>query len=195
MDNSYADQNDPAITVKFALDVNGPEWQNTFILAWTTTPWTIPVNIALAVNKAVEYVRVRAGNEDYIIAKNRIETVFHGKEHKILGDVSAESLIGLRYVPPYDTYYGKTGNDADHRVYHADFITDTDGTGIGHEAPEFGDVDFELAKQVGLTVTEALDNEGRYTAQVARFQGRFYRDMNDAIIAELAEMNRLWRKE
>jgi isoleucyl-tRNA synthetase len=166
-----------------------------YALAWTTTPWTIPANMALAVNPEVEYAQVRSGDAMYVVATARIEAVFHGKEYEILQKVPAHLLVGVPYVPPYDTYCGKTGNDADHRIHAADFITDTDGTGIGHEAPEFGDVDFELAKETGITISEALDNEGRYTRQVPRFEGKFYRDMNEPIMAELAEMGRLFRKE
>lgn len=158
MDDTYEEVNDPAITVVFELE-DGKK-----ILAWTTTPWTIPLNIALAVNKDVMYSIVECGDEDYIVASNRVESIFLGKDYAVMSEIPGSTLVGVSYKPPFDYLYGKTGNENDHKIYHADFVTDTDGTGIAHEAPEFGEVDFQLAKQVGLTITEGMDSSGHYTS-------------------------------
>ena len=94
----------------------------------------------------------------------------------------------MAYQPPFDYLYNKTGTTNDHKIYHADFITDTDGTGIAHEAPEFGEVDFQLAKQVGLTITEGMDSSGHYTSLLEDKAGIFYREANPIVVQELHDM-------
>lgn len=195
MDNSYEEVNDPAITVKFPLRNHPFGNENLYALAWTTTPWTMPANMALAINKSLNYVLVRSENNAYIVAENRVESTFRDKIIDSVQPISAEHLVGVSYVPPYDYYLGKIDENVNYKVHHADFITDTDGTGIGHQAPEFGDVDFELAKEAGLYITEALDEAGKYTSQIANLEGMFYRDANDLIMKELAEKRILFRKE
>lgn len=130
------------------------------ILAWTTTPWTIPANMALAVGKDIDYVLVKNNDENFIVAASRAEAVFKGKgEYEIIRTFKGEELVGMSYKPPFDYFYNNQNNNKNHKVYHADFATDTDGTGIVHTAPEFGDVDYQLGKELGLTITEALDDE------------------------------------
>ena len=101
----------------------------------------------------------------------------------------------MAYQPPFDYLYNKTGTTNDHKIYHADFITDTDGTGIAHEAPAFGEVDFQLAKQVGLTITEGMDSSGHYTSLLEDKAGIFYREANPIVVQELHDMGRLFKKE
>lgn len=194
MDDTYEEVNDPAITVMLDLSLNGSEYENTFALIWTTTPWTIPVNIAAGVHKELEYSKILYNNQFYIVAKNRVEAVFANKEYTIIENFLWEKLVGLSYKPPYDYLYGKTNNEKDHKIYHADFVSDSDGTGLVHEAPEFWEVDFQLAKQVGLTVTEAMDSSGHYTSLMGDKSGLFYRDANITIIQELHDMGRLFHK-
>jgi broad specificity phosphatase PhoE len=105
-----------------------------------------------------------------------------------------EELVGLHYNPPFDYYVGKI-DERNFRVYHADFVTDTDGTGIAHEAPEFGDVDFQLAKQEGINITSAIDEAGKYTAQVPDYQGTLYIDAIDPITERLKAEGKLFKKE
>lgn len=194
MDDTYEEVNDPAITVMLDISVNGSEYENTFALIWTTTPWTIPVNIAAGVHKELEYSKISYNNQFYIVAKNRVEAVFTNKEYEVIDIFLWEKLVGLSYKPPYDYLYGKTNNEKDHKIYHADFVSDTDGTGLVHEAPEFWEVDFQLAKQVGLTVTEAMDSSGHYTSLMGDKSGLFYRDANITIIQELHNIGRLFHK-
>jgi len=184
MDDTYEDVNDPAITVIFNLTPTPllserglDHLSDASLLVRTTTPWTIPVNIAAGVHKEIEYCKVKVTSNKlqatntwnlspdtwsqyYIVAKNRVEAVFANKDYEIVDAFLWEKLVGLSYKPPYNYLYGKTNNDKDHKIYHADFVSDTDGTGIVHEAPEFWEVDFQLAKQEGLTVTEAMDSSG-----------------------------------
>ena len=194
MDDTYEDVNDPAITVAFDLSVNGEEYANTSILIWTTTPWTIPVNIAAWVHKELNYVKVLYNNAYYIVATNRVEAVFANKEVEVVEEFLGEQLVGLSYKPPFDYLYSKTHNEKDYKIYHADFVSDSDGTGIVHEAPEFGEVDFQLAKQVGLTITEAMDSSGHYTSVMGDKAWIFYRDANPIIIQELHDMGKLFHK-
>jgi isoleucyl-tRNA synthetase len=150
------------------------------ILAWTTTPWTIPANMALAVRNDINYVLVENSEGQFIVAKNRVETVFKGKgEYSIIREFKWSDLVGLGYIPPFPEYYYQKNGEKNHRVYHADFITDTDGTGIGHEAPEFGDVDFQLAKREGIHISNAMDEAGRYTSEIYDYEGTYYLDLDD----------------
>ena len=166
-----------------------------YILAWTTTPWTIPAHMALAVNANCEYVGVLSDGAWHIVAASLVETVFRGHEYMITQRFSGSELVGLSYTPPFDYYSSYVDPTRNHRVYHADFITDTDGTGIGHEAPEFGDVDFELAREHAIHISEAMDEEGRYTHEIADLQGTFYRDANPIIMDRLQSKGLLFRKE
>lgn len=164
-------------------------------LAWTTTPWTMPMHMALAVNNDITYAQVLSNNEIFILAQSRVETVFKGKgDYQVIGTMHGKDLVGLHYNPPFDYYVGKI-DEKNFRVYHADFVTDTDGTGIAHEAPEFGDVDFQLAKQEGINITSAIDEAGKYTSQIPDYQGQLYLDCIDPITERLKTEGKLFKKE
>lgn len=164
----------------YNLETNRPDISNISILAWTTTPWTIPANMALAVRNNIDYVLVSNNGEGYVVAKNRLETVFKGKwEYSVIREFKGTELVGLSYIPPFPEYYHNKNGDKNHKVYHADFITDTDGTGIGHEAPEFGEVDFQLAKKEGIFISEAMDEAGKYTSQIFDYEGTHYLDLEN----------------
>lgn len=106
-----------------------------------------------------------------------------------------EDLIGLKYTPPFDFYVGKVDADKNHKILHADFITDSDGTGIGHQAPEFGEVDFQLAQKEGIHISTALDNAGCYTEEIPTYEGMHYQDANDVVSEKLKELGLLFKKE
>ena len=164
-------------------------------LAWTTTPWTIPMHMALAVNNDITYAQVLCGEEVFILAQSRVETVFKGKgDYQIIGTLRGEELVGLHYNPPFDYYIWKI-DERNFRVYHADFVTDTDGTGIAHEAPEFGDVDFQLAKEHGIHITSAIDEAGKYNSEIPDYQGQLYLDCIDPITERLKAEGKLFKKE
>ena len=101
----------------------------------------------------------------------------------------------MQYEPPFNYYVGKVDSEVNHRVYHADFVTDEDGTGVAHEAPEFGDVDFELAQANGIHITEAVDNEGKYTHEIVEYEGQLFLDMIEPITDRLRTENHLFKKE
>lgn len=189
MDNTYEEVNDPAIVVKFDVSMNDGYEDNTFVLAWTTTPWTIPANMALGVHREIEYVKVLNEGSHYIVAKARVEDIFKTKgEYDIVDEFNGEQLIGLNYKPPFDYYYGKTQGEKDHTILFAEFATDDSGTGIVHQAPEFGEDDFNLSKAESITMTEAMDSQGNYTDDIYDLTGSFYRDANDEITKRLADI-------
>lgn len=195
MDDSYEEVNDPAITVIFDISNNWTKFENTNILAWTTTPWTIPANIALAVNEEIEYAKVAYNWSNYIVASARVETVFRWKEYEILTTLSWKELVGLSYIPPFDFYSSNVDLTKNFKVYNADFITDEDGTGIAHQAPEFWDVDFQLGKKNGLFNTSAIDNEWNYTQEISDYKWIYFRDANPIITDKLKEIHKLFNKE
>jgi isoleucyl-tRNA synthetase len=121
--------------------------------------------------------------------------VFKGKEYEILESFMGEDLIGLKYTPPFDFYVGKVDAEKNHKILHADFITDTDGTGVGHQAPEFGEVDFQLAQKEGVHISTALDDAGCYTQEISAYEGIHYQDANDVVSERLKELELLFKKE
>lgn len=161
---------DLSVTVKFEL-VGQP---NTFILAWTTTPWTLPGNVALAIGPDIEYVKVKSGEEMFILAKERVAEVFKDKSYEIVEVLGAKELVGLAYKPLFD-FYAKDENlknrENGWKVYAADFITDNDGTGIAHEAPTFGADDWALLKKVNLPFVQHVKMDGIFKAENGEFAG------------------------
>lgn len=196
MDDSYEEVSDPAITVMFPLTQSHKHVQvGDNIIAWTTTPWTIPAHMSMALNKNLSYSRVSSEWKYYILATARVETVFKGREYEIVDSFTGEDLIGLKYTPPFDFYVWKVDAEKNHKILHADFITDTDGTGIGHQAPEFGEVDFQLAQKQGVHISTALDNAGCYTEEIPAYEGMHYQDANDVVSDKLKELGLLFKKE
>ena len=172
-----------------------PHVPNTYLLAWTTTPWTIPAHMAIAVNPELAYSRVLCDGNYYVVATGRIESVFKGREYEVIESFRGEHLIRVSYEAPFNYYQGKVDATKNHNILDADFITDTDGTGIAHQAPEFGDVDFQLAKEKGVHISAALDNEGKYTDEISDYEGMHYREANDVITEKLKSLGKLFKKE
>lgn len=166
------------------------------MLAWTTTPRTIPANLALVVNKDIDYSQIYdlTTQEYYILAQNLIHKYYKDPELYILiYTCKGSELVWLSYQPPFD-YLG-TENPADFKVYATDYVLDTDGTGIVHTAPEFGEDDFNTGKKFGLTQTELLDLEWKYTSQISDVTWVYYRDANDMINDKLKSAWLLFKKE
>jgi isoleucyl-tRNA synthetase len=166
-----------------------------YIIAWTTTPWTIPAHMSMALNQNLAYSRVLFEENYYILATARVETVFKGKEFEIAESFMGKDLIGLKYKAPFNFYQGKVDADKNHKILHADFITDTDGTGIWHQAPEFGEVDFQLAQKEGIHISTALDDTGCYTEEISDYEGMHYQEANDVVSEKLKELGLLFKKE
>lgn len=165
MDNSYKDIADISIFVKFEL-VDEP---GTYLLAWTTTPWTLPGNTAIAINKNIKYVKVKVGNDIVILAEETLSKVLKDKPHTVVGEVKADELLGKSYKPVFNYY--KNDNPNIWKVWHADFVTTEKGTGIAHEAPAFGEDDMILAKQNDIPWIIHVDETGRFKPEVTDFAG------------------------
>ncbi len=166
----YKDITDISVTVKFEL-VNEP---GTYILAWTTTPWTLPGNVALAVNPNEEYSEVAIGDEKYILATALVEKVCEGKEVRILKTMKGTDLIGKSYKPVFD-YYSRDKTLENHangwKVYGAEFVTMDSGTGVVHIAPAFGEEDMALGKKENLPFVQHVSMDGSMKKEVRDFVG------------------------
>ncbi len=173
----YADIKDLSVVVKFALE----DEPGTYILAWTTTPWTLPGNVALAVGKDIDYVKVKYEDKKYIVAKSRLNDVFKDKEFEIIEEMKGKDLLGKSYDPPFDYYKEADIKNKENiwKVYHADFVTDEDGTGIAHEAPAFGAEDMELAHKENLPFIQHVDMTGRFKEEVVDFAGMQVKPKDD----------------
>lgn len=183
----YEDVQDPAITVRFALS-NEP---NTYILAWTTTPWTLPSNLALAVGPQIRYVLVRDKHERYYVAKDRMPIFFPKLDDvEILSEFSGAELVGRRYDPlfPYFAHLAKHGA---FRVFAGDFVSTEEGTGIVHIAPGFGEDDYQLGQREGLPPICPVDDEGRFTSDVPDYAGREVKETDNDIIQRLKAEGKL----
>ena len=169
--DGYRDIKDLSVTVKFELTSK----PGTFILAWTTTPWTLPGNVALAVGVDIQYVKVKVGEEMFILAKSRLAEVMKDRPYEIIEKIKGKNLVGLAYKPLFD-YYSKDKNlknqENGWKVYAADFITDADGTGIAHEAPTFGADDWKLLKEVNLPFVQHVKMDGTFKSEVLDFVGQ-----------------------
>ncbi len=192
----YKDVKDLTCIAKFK--VIGKD--NTYILAWTTTPWTLPSNLALCVNKSYEYAEVKANigtddepiYENYILAKDLLETVLKETPYDIIKTFKGKELLGTKYerLIPFGKVEGKA-----FEVIHGDYVTLTDGTGIVHIAPAYGEDDSLVSKQNGITFINLVDKEGKFVKEVEPWAGRFVRDCNEDICKWLKEKNKLFSKE
>ncbi|MDR3519390.1 MAG: class I tRNA ligase family protein [Candidatus Pacebacteria bacterium] len=173
----------------------------TYILAWTTTPWTLPGNVALAVGEKLDYVKIKVGNEFFILAKARLSVV--EGEYEIIEEIKGKDLLGLEYEPLYpflsNTVFEteKWKMEKAYKVYGAGFVTTEDGTGVVHTAVMYGQDDFVLGTKVGLPKHHLVGLDGRFLAGTGIFEGRFVRDEDVAVdvIKDLAHRGLLFKKE
>jgi isoleucyl-tRNA synthetase len=205
----YKDVKDISVTVKFEL----ADEPGTYFLAWTTTPWTLPGNVALAVGPAVDYVTIEKEDGEgktvrFILAKERLDAVFGGQTYKVITEQKGSDLVGKKYVPIFD-YYSKDTKLKDHengwKVYAADFVTTDTGTGIAHEAPAFGADDWELSKKVHLPFVQHVNMDGTMKPEVLAFAGMEVKPRSDddsvrlgtdiAVLKYLQEHGMLFSKE
>ncbi|GIN84344.1 isoleucine--tRNA ligase 2 [Heyndrickxia sporothermodurans] len=182
----YKDVKDLSATVKFKI--NGTE--NEYLLGWTTTPWTLPANVALAVHPDLTYVKVLKNTEIFIIAEGRLDTIM-GNSYALLSKHKGKDLIGISYAPPFSYISVKKG----HEVIGADFVTESSGTGIVHLAPAYGEVDYEVIRKNQFDFINVVDRSGCYTEKIAPLSGRFVKDCNVDIIKMLSSEGLLFQKE
>jgi len=185
----YRDITDISVTVKFELVdpvrddgaspvSNGAGEPKTFVLAWTTTPWTLPGNVALAVNPEITYVKVKIQGADqpgiFIAAQERIAQVFDGKDYEVIGEMKGSDLIGRSYKPAFDYYVNDEAiknRENGWKIYGADFVTTEDGTGVVHIAPAFGEDDMKLGQKEKLPFVQHVSMDGRFKPEVKDWAG------------------------
>jgi isoleucyl-tRNA synthetase len=195
--DAYQMDKDLSVYAKFKLT----DFPNAYFLAWTTTPWTLPGNVALAVGEDLTYVEAKVGEEIFVLAKDRLGIL--DAEYEILAEHKGSEMAGMGYEPLYP--YLKDNLPDEERpklekafkIYTADFVTAEDGTGIVHTAVMYGQDDFELGTKVGLPKFHLVDDSGHFTRVVTAFAGRFVKDEETAveIIKDLAHRGLLYKKE
>jgi isoleucyl-tRNA synthetase len=183
----YADKQDPSIYVKMKL-VEDPE---TSLLVWTTTPWTLISNIAVAVDPDLTYLKVKHDGETLVIADARVEPVLGGA-YEVVERLKGSDLVGLHYEPPF-TYTEPEGTA--HVVVAADFVTAEDGTGLVHTAPAFGEDDYNLGREKDLAFVNPVLDDGTFCDEVVPWKGRFVIDANSDIIEDLKARGLLLKAE
>ncbi len=184
MDDTYRDRQDPALTVAFQLDTGER------ILAWTTTPWTLPSNLALAVGNDIDYAVVDLDGVHYIIADALLGSyAAELGEAQRVGTLKGSELVGRTYAPLFDFFAdtAKWGTEQAFRVLAADFVSTEDGTGVVHMAPGFGEDDQLVSNAAGIPTICPMDEHGQYTAEVAPWAGTHVFDANPLVIRELKE--------
>lgn len=188
MENSYQMDTDPSLFVYFKL-----EDEDEYLLAWTTTPWTLPANMVLAVNQDVDYSLVAHGDKKFYVASDRVEKVMTDEKHQpleysIVKTIKGSELVGKRFEPLFENR-----GPAAHKILHADFVTTEDGTGIVHIAPAYGEDDYELCRKNDVPVLSLVDGDGNYTE--GRWLGRNIWEVNKEIAKTLLEEGRALKIE
>jgi isoleucyl-tRNA synthetase len=177
----YQDVQDPSITVKFKL-VDEPD---TYFLAWTTTPWTLPSNLALALGPEIEYVKVADGSDQYILAEERLSTYYKSPdEYRVVQRYRGKQLAGIGYEPLFP-YFASLRDKGAFQTYIADYVSTEEGTGIVHTAPGFGEDDYSLLKDTEVPTVCPVDGEARFTEEVSDYQGMFVKDADKQIMKDL----------
>lgn len=178
VNQGYKDIKDIAVTVKLPL-IDSPD---TSLLVWTTTPWTLPGNMAAAVHKDFQYAKVKVGDGFVILAKERVAAVMAGIEHEIVEEFKGETLIGKSYIPPFDFWQKREFENKQNawRIYHADYVElGEEGTGAVHLAPAYGDEDMVLAKEHNVPIVHHVDSAGHFMEFVEGFECQLVKPKDD----------------
>jgi len=190
--SNYQDVQDPAITVLFKL-----RDEDAWMSAWTTTPWTLPSNLALCVNNNITYVKVKdtdLGREIYL-ARDRLDVIGKGKNLEVISEHSGSELVGKKYEPLFSYFTDKESEGA-FVVVADDYVSTEAGTGIVHQAPAFGEDDFRVMKENGISALVCpVDLEGKFTEEVTDFSGRYVKDADKDIIRALKDEGKLYIQE
>ncbi len=201
----YQDDKDLAVTAEFRLE----DKPNTSIIAWTTTPWTLPGNVALAVNPDIDYVEIEKKDMGtgklvrFILAKDRLGAIFGKDEYKIVENKKGKDLVGLKYEPLYPYLQNKFRDknpeafQKSYQVYPADFVVTEEGTGVVHTAVMYGQDDFVLGTKIGLPKFHLVKDDGHFSDGMDFLSDRFVKDEEVAvdIIKDLAHRGLLFSKE
>ncbi len=212
---NYKDVQDPSITVKFEMaeslaadagsNADDPA-PSTYVLAWTTTPWTLPSNLALAVDPEATYVLARqsgdAGHnegarpgESYLIHADRVAAYWpDGEGVDVVAELKGSDLVGRAYRPLFP-FFAERAEEGAFRILAADFVTAESGTGVVHTAPAFGEDDFRLGQEYGLEPADPVDEDGKFTEVIAPYAGLMVKDADKQIVSDLKERHLILRHE
>ncbi|NQZ68106.1 MAG: isoleucine--tRNA ligase, partial [Lentisphaeria bacterium] len=185
VNQGYKDVEDPAITVRF----QSCDDEDTYYLAWTTTPWTLSGNLALTVGNDIDYVEVDDEGTHYILAAARV-SAYWKEEPNIIKTFKGSELLSKRYKPLYP-YFEDLRNEGAFQIVADDFVNTSDGTGIVHTAPGFGEDDNRVCKENNIPVVCPIDNEGKYSSEITAYAGRFVKDCDKDIIKDLKDAGNL----
>lgn len=183
--SNYKDVNDPSLTVKIKLK----DFEETYILIWTTTPWTLPMNLAVVVSDKITYVKVKdlQTHQIFIIAKDRLTEYFQDSEKiEVIETFKGDRLKDVRYEPLFD-YFKERENEGAFRIVLDESISHEDGTGAMHAAPAFGEVDFFICKREEIEPVCPVDQNGKYNNQIPEYEGQFVKDADKDIIRRLKD--------
>jgi isoleucyl-tRNA synthetase len=191
----YRDVIDPSLYVRFPVTRPvGPLEAGDTLLVWTTTPWTLVSNAAVAVDSDLTYVRARHAGSVYVLAESLVERVL-GEEAEVLTRFPGRELEGAAYEPPFEFIPAEEYGERAHTVLPADFVSAEEGTGLVHTAIAFGEDDFRLGEQYGLAVVNPVRPDGTYDERIGPFEGRFVKDADADLTADLEARGRLLRDE
>jgi isoleucyl-tRNA synthetase len=196
MDDNYQDIEDQAIFVKFALKTDKfdevTNGEPVKLVAWTTTPWTIPANFALVVNEDFDYAIVKYEDEYLVVAKDRLEYTFGDEEYEVVKEVKGKEFEGIQYEPAYD-FFTEQAKENDWHVYLSEEVIGEEGTGVLHVAPGFGEVDFNLGQELDLSAIVHIDENGNMLD--GEWKGMYIREASPVIIKDLEKQGKLLRSE
>ncbi len=189
----YAEVVDPSVYVRF--EVTSGAWADkASLLVWTTTPWTLVSNTAVAVNPQVTYAVVEAADELLIVADDLRERLL-GEDAQVVGRVTGAELVGTSYKRPFTLVAVEKFGPAAHRIFAADYVTTDSGTGLVHLAPAFGAEDHAVAKENGLLLVNPIGTDGRFEADIPLVGGVFFKDADEMLVSDLRVRGLLWRHE
>jgi len=191
VNQGYKDVKDHSIYVKFR--VKSSRFKGSYLLAWTTTPWTLPGNVALAVDPKASYLLVKEDGESLILAKARL-SVLKGK-YKIIKKLRGKELKGLRYDPLFNYLSGVKNIENAFQILPASFVSTNEGTGIVHTAVMYGEDDFRLGRKYNLPSYHTVDESGKFKKEVEKWAGCFVKDAEGEITEDLSKRGLLYKKE
>ena len=189
----YEEVQDPSVYIRFPISK-----EKTFFLAWTTTPWTLVSNAALAVGPDVDYVKIRhedphQGEEELILAEERLEVI--REDYEIVETYTGRDLIGMTYKPVFSYFEGTAAAEKAWRVVEGDFVTTEDGTGVVHMAPAFGAEDYEVAQEKDLPMFNPIGPDGRFTEEATLVEGMWFKEADKKIARDLRDRGLLYKHE
>ena len=185
---NYRDVDDPSLTVKLKLR----DEPNVSLLVWTTTPWTLVSNLAVVVNPELDYVIIEHEDEQLVMAKERVSAYFK-EEPKIVKELKGSELAGKKYYPPFDLFL-ESASPNSFQVLCDEFVEASDGTGLVHAAPAFGETDFFVCQKHDIELVCPVDQNGRFTEEVPEYAGQFVKDADKAIMRKLKEEGKVFKQ-